>query len=1760
MPEYTHVIPIHLDALVLDESSPCAEPRVNFSRLPFFDGAEDVKSNIPFLGEELQSIPFRDAPNGLQAGAHLHWALPDALTRSIPTPMLTRSDVRKLITEQFGPEGPKSILESICTFLLDNNLVAKIDEEYFSILVDGETLRKTIVAQKPRINDLLPAIPGLIKLFSPRSTHFPPVPDHWTIKRTKRGQEKTWTLESTFVHTWNEKPSPNSTPFPTGGPAWSDAVIYKWDGKPLREDETGLKYFSPDNRHYWTFQQNENDCTLIKEEQGNSEKEQLTLRGSTPLKTNQPWIGHQSSKGGQKVFYRLVWYDSPQRKSLKVEKLKYFSAGEQGAPPFRYLGRVLEEGYTSTDYDKVPGRYLSTPLTAVGYGEPTFASFYPNCRGVFGFWDDSYNDEYNKQTNYEIIGRYHRTPNFLSIFIRDFVNRLSTKIKADTKPEELVNVLKQAIRSHFQWDLQLKEYFAEVAERLQKPLENFRLSGSHTGPEGMREIKEAFNGADFFPGDSTFFGKVSIAPSLTSAPPEDELELTIGQTGTEALSTFLASKLLPPELEGDQRLVEGFLESLQFSPQLEHLEVDVGATFKALRQQKGFKPYSGGTLWRVRKAPETDGIGQQDVSDQSITLPIEIADSLHELNQAQIAFDRLVWRIEAKKKQLYADWTKYMISQYPPDVWEADYPDIDEMRFFIEQGSLAELEALRTNLGPKNQIIQKCQNRLRDVLAAFQKVRREDIADWKDFYEQVECLITIKNTNWTATTKFTLMENLNELLEVGGVFSHRPKEHFISNRPAYDQPLLVEDFPDWNTMVTGLMSLGELVTVGREEESLDAFLKSINEVLLKAGVTIRTFPTTLGDKKEKYIQPLEIDELNGSLDELRQAAKEVYQTIEAAKVDPMAASFQEDVIRQLNEVLTATSTDFHALAPPIPGKEFNDLMRKKEQEDLSKQEHHRLNRLALEQLLPSLRKRPAFALQHKGNARFHQPTEPVVLIAGKWAEASPKHGQDGRLWCGKAAKEGGIGEAEKRGLIKANPKVFKKNQAKQDRQYPLLMDWQIEYYPDADHIESNIQQAGYSTDYLVRRYEVNPEGPDLKLKNANGTPFAVGSHSYWGSTVLTPGAQNKLKDTLDRFIRGKLKQLPTLPATLKDEIRVAEIGDKESTDSTFDKLFKWYFSESENQFLSNFGESPEIDIAVPYAEYFKQQHPASLDDAQDRASWQLTTAMLARKLMDQHPALSQSLGGFNDALLMLKRGFQLPVKDPLGFPNYQAFTEKIRTAVDRLNFSSVLPHNAFFPIRSGGAKLSDLRLLDTFGREVLRLSDIHQRSISASETLQATSPGYDITLKPRFTQPARLDFRWLSADNDALEMNDHPASSPICGWILLNELDETLLVYNQGGEALGYIDAGGEWRVFPGHVGPVLPEGIGNDHLRRLVNWICKQAQKGGQSGAFDQFFAHLNTALYNIEPDHAAHHQGISLLMSQPLALVRASVQLELKGERVLHQGWDELKGDLKTLLTEGKVDRQSLNYEQIKVPFRLGEHQKLNDGLVAYWIDEADGEGYRNDDFYTPVKPDSRSNLSLEARDSEKIGQSPGLHLNLLMDPRGALHATCGLLPTASLQIPPDQYAEAVKNIEVIFLTAPLITHRGQVQLSLPEEPGYHWSWLAKADNRWSEITTHGHLQKSDLAQKFGDQAASLWNALVNNGVLKPTGGDLAVIQNISSDDPTNTLWKDIPEKLVPKLQLYLGSRQITSFQHSAAFSGPQEIREGWLKLQPDAKEDKA
>jgi hypothetical protein len=85
------------------------------------------------------------------------------------------------------------------------------------------------------------------------------------------------------------------------------------------------------------------------------------------------------------------------------------------------------------------------------------------------------------------------------------------------------------------------------------------------------------------------------------------------------------------------------------------------------------------------------------------------------------------------------------------------------------------------------------------------------------------------------------------------------------------------------------------------------------------------------------------------------------------------------------------------------------------------------------------------------------------------------------------------------------------------------------------------------------------------------------------------------------------------------------------------------------------------------------------------------------------------------------------------------------------------------------------------------------------------------------------------------------------------------------------------------------------------------------------------------------------------------------------------------------------------------------------------------------------------------------------MLIDPRGQINASCGILPAKRISLPPEQYVPALQAIAVTFLSAPLlsdlnpINNLDRINLSLPEVPSYEWSWLGKEGNTWSSRPLH-------------------------------------------------------------------------------------------------------
>jgi hypothetical protein len=148
------------------------------------------------------------------------------------------------------------------------------------------------------------------------------------------------------------------------------------------------------------------------------------------------------------------------------------------------------------------------------------------------------------------------------------------------------------------------------------------------------------------------------------------------------------------------------------------------------------------------------------------------------------------------------------------------------------------------------------------------------------------------------------------------------------------------------------------------------------------------------------------------------------------------------------------------------------------------------------------------------------------------------------------------------------------------------------------------------------------------------------------------------------------------------------------------------------------------------------------------------------------------------------------------------------------------------------------------------------------------------------------------------------------------------------------------------------------------------------------------------------------------------------------------------------------------------------------------------------TPLAEDINELLEIKAIDPLHILQtidSPPQYLTMLVDPRGSVHVTSGLLPTKTITLPPEDYAPALETIEVSFLTTPILTESGTRSLPLPSEPGFDWTWLEH--NRWlNKDIFKESLQAQNQGGQFSDSEAmdTLWDRLQAPDIawIKPRG----------------------------------------------------------------------
>lgn len=1072
------LVPIHLDALHLKNGTSVAEAMVEFNRLPYFRGDRDVNPDIVNLSESIVSQPFQNRNLYLKPGIHLHWALPDALTKQSS---------------------------------------------------DG---------------------------------NFPTVPNRWLITRKRPGTDPIqWVVESDYLHPATDRFQEDSITYP----------------------------------------------------------------------------------------YR----DNP------------------NLPPFRYLGRKLTlEDWVKIQSGNISDKYLER-LTAVGYGEPTFAAFYPNCRSVFGFYDPDFTDSAAlSDLTYDVIGWYSQEQDYLSEFFSSFRDSFKKDAQKDPTPENWID----AIEEELKW----------------KILPSSSTSGSSTSndqqPERVEQRKarideikkeltwqETLNQDSFTP-QVVCFSRLTFNPKDTTEPSLAEtvnIKLAVANTGTEALSAYLAEIINPSQ----KAIVEEQIEALQLAETLEQQQLDTGFKFEELRHEAGFNAVAGGSLWKIQLDTDKNQSNSETTSAQTtLDLPDKLATLLNALNQTQQNYDSAWAKIISRRRQLFSDWYKYMVSTYPPEGSLDKYPDIDDVKEYIEQQRLKLIEEKLAVIGQFKLENQELQSKL-DVINQFKSsVQRNEVGNWH------------------------------------------------------------------------ISSLCSDSTLG-----VEVAIRII--LLVKA-------------------------------------------------------------IKHHNEQLKS---------------EYDNL----EDEKKAKMPHP-----------------PKYVLERGSSARYWEPKEPVVLLVGKEDEdkeaikASLRHGEDGRsnldgllncyLLALKKINEIEIGKIRDKQFVQVIEQIVKKLDELQqanseqigfstwDQQpwNPILLEWLVELFPVTEGSNKNSEtNYNYRDDFITKNYSLETNAVDLspssslpvRTETSNRIKIDTEFNIYSGSSILTPYANSLLQKRIEEYL-GKHKD------TGEDSLENPVYRKFADYETLLRQENPERNEEIENYLRQKLSTAyPEYDRVIRFDDKPPLGNPDDIkkikqwyeENKLDKIPHPVATAKQAQAKLQTLNCLSQALGGFNQALLMHKQTLQLLIEDPIGFEDYKKFTDDVEQAVAGETKSAPQPLDDFNPIRSGEMRIIDLQLIDTFGQvRNLEWKDASRNeSVIKPESLKASAPNR-IALPPRFVQPCRINFRWLSA-KDHLETNDHPATSPICGWIVPNNLNDSLMIYDSDGQALGSINTNAEWDYAPGE-GEVDIEQIAN--------------------------------------------------------------------------------------------------------------------------------------------------------------------------------------------------------------------------------------------------------------------------------------------------------------------------------------------------------------
>jgi len=693
-------------------------------------------------------------------------------------------------------------------------------------------------------------------------------------------------------------------------------------------------------------------------------------------------------------------------------------------------------------------------------------------------------------------------------------------------------------------------------------------------------------------------------------------------------------------------------------------------------------------------------------------------------------------------------------------------------------------------------------------------------------------------------------------------------------------------------------------------------------------------------------------------------------------------------------------------------------------------------------LLKDLKNLVDYTIVEQSGQHFWIPNEPVLLLSG--VKSDSKHSGEDTLFCrNKSQTISSLTIDKLDGVFNTPQKI---------NFYDILSD-DINFTGDIPDVVNNIVNESLiiSTDFALNiarkmldlnncRTEKNQEtlvAIIKKLQCAQAISELI--HSFGRSKLSEASGFNGIypeqtavcqwsKPWSPLFVRWSVNYYPD-PAVLDDE----------------PSLRNWEMEETSQDYYLN-GEISTDNLVT-----IQGQSILAPNGAMATASCcirHLGDADLANEALNMD-VLSQVLSGMNGKFIMEKTDMILPV-DKVNYSKIKVGDTTF--PVDKISslLKGYIPSSPFFdeffsPIRAGFMNIEEVDIIDSFGQ----LKTINNIDVVVAESMRNNMPlkQKNIFLAPRLIQPSRLNFCWLSQESN-LPQYENSAESPICGWLLPNHMDCSIMVYDSDGNLLGSLqrvelDKPVVWKSTPENGGgtEMLPKDM-NPTLYKIISAIL-DVSDNENIDILTPILEVINESLWSINPNAANQYNSLGSYVGRPLIVVNSCINLE---QKYIQKSFKHLEINSNT---DNCTVNSKIDVTKAKFDIQVGARVNHGDGVIGFFKDFDYSIMHINAD-----EPQSKHEyFNADNTVTLTLGDELPTNLTIIMDFAASIDFISGILPTKTVKPNEHAISEALNKLYFTIFSAPVLGDINEFAIPCPKLDGREWRWLHFSDSNFKD-----------------------------------------------------------------------------------------------------------